>query len=53
MRMDLFKEVDFRFPSTRVVFGVNAALDLNKLIKDYSPKKILSITDKGIIKGGD
>jgi alcohol dehydrogenase class IV len=52
MGIDLFKTLDFRFPGSRVVFGVNSASNLSKFLKDYSPSEILFVTDKGIVKAG-
>ena len=52
MGIDLFKTLDFRFPGSRVVFGVNSASNLSKFLKDYSASEILFVTDKGIVKAG-
>lgn len=52
MRMDVLKNLDFRFPSSQVVFGVDAAGNLNDLLKDLSCTRILFVSDRGIIKAG-
>jgi alcohol dehydrogenase len=52
MEIDLFKTLDFQFPASRVVFGVNSASNLGKFLKDYSPRAILFVTDKAIVKAG-
>jgi hypothetical protein len=45
MGIDLFKTLDFRFPGSRVVFGVTSASNLSKFLKDYSSSEILFVTN--------
>ena len=45
-------DLDFSFPSTRVIFGANTINRLPELIKSFGARRVFMVTDPGVAKAG-